>query len=311
MEIQTVRGLVPAANVGHVDAHSHIWIGRGVSGAPVLADEEAARAELEDFNSTGGSLVIDCQPGDIGRDGRVLGRLAGSTAVAIVASTGFHLERYYAPGSGPWAVSDDTALALFEQELREGLKEAPEARAGVIKSAWTGRGGRGEALIRVCLQAARRSDVGMVVHTERGADVEMLVRLVEEHSVSPGRVQLSHVDKRPDHGLHRDLARAGYLLGYDTFLRPKYHPEEHVWPLLRFMIAEGLWKQVTLGLDLVDVRDWHVWGGCGLRAIPTVVLPRLRREGVSDEAVKDLGGGNAARLLGLKTEGARVKADSR
>jgi predicted metal-dependent phosphotriesterase family hydrolase len=122
MEIQTVRGLVPAANVGHVDAHSHIWIGRGVSGAPVLADEEAARAEL---------------------------------------------------------------------------------------------------------------------------------------------------------------------------------------------IAEGLWKQVTLGLDLVDVRDWHVRGGCGLRAIPTVVLPRLRREGASDEAVKTLGGGIAACFLGLKMEVARVKDDSR
>jgi hypothetical protein len=48
---------------------------------------------------------------------------------------------------------------------------------------------------------------------------------------------MCHVDKRPDVGLHRELARAGVLLGYDTFGRPKYNPDQGVWQLIPALVA--------------------------------------------------------------------------
>lgn len=298
MYIQTLRGLQPAVDIAIADAHAHLWIGPGVSKAPLLTNEQLAQAELADFADAGGQLVVDCQPGGCGRDGRILMRLAQTAPVAIVAATGFHLARYYAPMSGVWGLSDNAACSYFIRELRCGLDEAPQVQAGVIKCAWAGNGGREINLMQAALEAARSTGAALIVHTEAGSAVEELMRLIEASGVSPTQVQLSHIDKRPEWSLHRDLARAGYVLGYDTFLRPKYQPEKHVWPLLQHMLSEGLWPQITLGLDLVETSQWHVAGGPGLRTISIALLPRLRASGASTQMIRALGGGNIARLLG-------------
>lgn len=217
--VTTVTGPLAADAVGVAEAHGHLWIDAPVAGAQALTDEQAAAAELALFNAAGGTLVVDCQPGGCGRDGRVLARLSAQSGVAVVAATGFHLRRYYTMAPGPWTLGGEDAARAFARELTEGLAEAPGIRAGVVKAAWTGEGGRGEDLMRAALTAAQVTDRGLIVHTEAGARVEALPRLVEEVGVAPGRVHLSHVDKRSDAGLHHELARAGYMLGYDTFLR--------------------------------------------------------------------------------------------
>jgi predicted metal-dependent phosphotriesterase family hydrolase len=294
--VETVLGGRELAGTGTVDAHDHLFIAPGPEGAPELADERLALEELDDLRAAGGAAVVDCQPGGCGRDARVLRRLMERSDVAIVASTGFHLRRYYRSGEGPWA-SPAGALDLFLGELLDGLAEAPEARAGVLKCAWTGEPGAERELLAAAAEAARRAGAAMVVHTEPDGDVGALCELVLDAGVAPRRVQLSHLDKRPDPALHLELARAGFVLGYDTFLRPKYRPDEHVWPLLRTMLSEGLARQVTLGLDLVDATRWRVCGGPGLRALPCEVVPRLRDEGAAAEELHGLAGANALRLL--------------
>ena len=294
----TVCGRRSTDAVGLADAHTHLWIAPGVRGAPILNDEAMALAEICDFATVEGSLLVDCQPGACGRDGRVLARLSRSSGVMIVAATGFHLARYYHADAGPWAMDADAAFELFVRELSQGLQEAPDVRAGVVKTAWTGQGGHENALMEAALAAARETHSGVVAHTEAGHAVETFVRLVEGCGFPPDRVQISHIDKRPDCVLHHDLATAGFVLGYDTFLRPKYHPECGVWPLVRDLIAAGFSRQITLGLDLVDSGSWHARGGPGLRWLGTAAAARLGREGVNDVARRALLGGNVARLLG-------------
>jgi predicted metal-dependent phosphotriesterase family hydrolase len=291
-----VLGPRDGATLRVIDAHAHLWIAAGPEGSPRLEDEELALRELRELRSAGGDALIDCQPGGCGRDGAVLRRLMEASGVAVVAVTGFHLRRHYLPGTGPWA-DPDGALECFAGELRDGLAEAPAARAGIVKCAWTGAGGPERALLEAGLAAARREGAPVLVHTERGEAVERLCELVLDAGVPPGRVQLSHVDKRPDHELHRELARAGFVLGYDTFLRPRYRPAERVWPLLHALVREGLWRHVTLGTDLVERADWHAAGGPGLRALPLDVVGALRRAGVEGEPLRALAGGNAVRLL--------------
>ena len=284
-----------------VDAHAHVWISGAPEGAPRLDDEALALHELRELRASGGSALIDCQPGGCGRDGAVLRRLMEESGVAIVAVTGFHLRRYYPAGVGPW-VDPEHALDLFVSELTQGLREAPEARAGLVKCAWTGSGGEERVLLDAALGAARREGAPVLVHTERGRAVERFCELVADAGVAPGRVQLSHLDKRPDRALHLELARAGFVLGYDTFLRPSYEPEHGVWPLLRALVDEGLWRQATLGTDLVEHSRWHAAGGPGLRALPLEIVERLRREGVEGAPLQALAGGNAIRLLGQSAE---------
>jgi 5-phospho-D-xylono-1,4-lactonase len=284
-----------------VDAHCHLWIRPpdGVHG-PALTDERLALRELEAFGVAGGSAVVDCQPGDCGRDGRVLRRLAESTGVEIAPATGFHLARYYAPEATPYDADPEELVVRWTMELRAGLAEEPRLRARLVKSAWTGSGDPVELrLMRTAIDAAAIGDGALVVHTERGANAEALADLVDGSRLVPQRVQISHLDKRPDTVLHLELARAGFTLGYDAFLRPKYRPEEATWPLIEALAEAGLWSRLTVGLDLVDSRDWHVAGGRGLRAIPAEIAPALR-ERLGAEPAAALAGGNAARLFSLE-----------
>jgi 5-phospho-D-xylono-1,4-lactonase len=297
-----VLGPRPAESLSVVDAHAHMWISGAPPGSPQLADEDLSLRELRDLRAAGGEALVDCQPGGCGRDGEVLRRLMQESGVAIVASTGFHMRRHYGPETGPWA-DPAGALDAFTRELNDGLSEAPRARAGVVKCAWTGAdAGAERELMAAALEAARATGAALVVHTERGHAVEELVAVVAQAGVNPAAVQLSHVDKRPDPILHSELARAGFVLGYDTFLRPKHDPERRVWPLLRSMVGAGLWESVTLGTDLVDHSAWRSGGGPGLRGLPRGVLGQLRREDVGEEVLAALAGGNALRLLARRAE---------
>ena len=294
--IQSVTGPANARDVGAADAHCHLWISPTQSDSPLLADEEAARSELLDFAGCGGSLILDCQPGSTGRDGAVLERLSQATGVTIVASTGFHRREYYAT-SGPWFTSPDDAYNLFLHELRSGLDEAPSVRAGSIKAAWTGTGNKEVELMKAAATAAAETGAPLTIHSERGEDVEGLVTLLQADGVPSGKVQISHVDKRPDRKLHAELAREGYVLGYDTFLRPKYDPETNVWPLVAYMIGAGFWRQIAVGLDIVETSMWKSGRGPGLCSIPNVIGKRLKSQGAGAEVVRAMTGGNIARML--------------
>jgi len=311
--ITTVLGPRELPDGALVDAHGHVWNSPPAGGpddAPVLDDQDAIAAELAAFAQTGGSAVVDCQPPGAGRDARRLVRLAEATGVAIVAATGFHLRRYYPPGSSVWTASADAARELFLGELRDGMVEDGKrvaARAGVVKVAHPGAlDPETERLLAAAADSAASAGVLLVVHTERGAGVEELVDLLLRLDVSSQDVMLCHIDKRPDLELHAELARAGFLLEYDTFLRPRYDPQERVWPLVDEMLAHGHERFVACGLDLADASLWRFGGHpSGMVGLRDVVAAGLSERGASRRQVDLLTGGNVvARLRSAGVAGA-------
>ena len=153
-------------------------------------------------------------------------------------------------------------------------------------------------LLEAAAQAARSSDAAIEVHTEKGADAEAILRFFDEHGVPAQRLVICHIDKRPDLGLHRELAREGVLLEYDTFFRPKYQPEKNVWPLLEGMVRGGLAGSVALATDLADEALWLTAGaGPGLAGLLTEVRPRLYGLGFDASTVRALTGLNIAERL--------------
>jgi phosphotriesterase-related protein len=303
--ITTVLGPRELRGDGIVDAHGHLWISRVVGGAPdapILDDETAIRGELAAFGQAGGSAVIDCQPGGCGRDVAALARLAAATGVAIVAATGFHLPQYYPAGASPWDRDGEALVEHFLAELRVGAgggQGATAIQAGVVKAAHPGTLGQAERrMLAAAATAAAAAGVVLLIHTERGAGVEELAEFLLGLDLSSEDVMLCHVDKRPDRGLHRDLAQAGFLLEYDTFLRPKYDPQNNVWPLLDGMLADGLEGSVACALDLADHRLWRFGGDpVGMAGLPTVVAGGLRDRGAGDDVIARLTGGNVTARL--------------
>lgn len=315
--INTVLGPVPAEDMGIVDAHTHAWI-EAVAGAdpdaPQLDDRAHILQELSAYRAAGGSALVDCQPGDCGRNGNVLSWLARESGVHIVASTGFHLRRYYGPEAPLWRMSAGEAYNYFMGEIGDGLTEtrhgARPVRPGLIKiAAKATLAQTPRPLLEAAAAAAAESGYALEVHTEKGAAVEELLDFFQKEGLLPSRLVFCHVDKRPAFELHSALAGAGVLLEYDTFFRPKYDPEHNVWPLIERMVAAGHASQLALATDMADAGMWRSFGGAhftsgsqnrpGLPAFITKIQPRLRKMGIDEETIKQLLGGNIVRRLAL------------
>lgn len=311
--VMTVLGPVSSGMLGVVDAHSHLYIAPSAGGAadaPVLTDEAGVGRELAAFRAAGGGAIVDCQPGGCGRDGRVLRRLSQQSGVHVVASTGFHRRRYYPPDAPLFGMSAGAAADVFRDEIGNGLVETrvadgrrPSAVAfpGLIKiAAEASLSASPLDLFEAAAAVARETGYAIEMHTERGAAVMEFLAFFAARGLSPRRLVFCHVDKRPDFGLHRELAQAGVLLEYDTFFRPKYAPERYVWPLIRQMADAGLADHVALATDMADPGLWAELGGApGLLGFFTIIKEGLTRMSLPSATIDGLLGGNIAARLAV------------
>lgn len=303
MELQTVTGLVAVEDVKLADAHAHVWIDPPKGVPPKhqirLDDPRKIEAELKDFRSAGGTTLVDCQPGGCGRDARMLVKFSETTEVHITATTGFHLERYYPTESWIWSASEQAAADYFVNELTSGLQEKGDVLATTVKVGFAGEiESQTCILMEAAAEAVRQTGAALLFHTEEGRNTEALPLFFEDRGVPTSRLYLCHMDKRPDFGLHRELAQAGVLLGYDTFARSKYKPRKNSWPLLVEMVRNGFEDHLAMGLDLARSAMWrHYHGEPGLVYLPDTLLSRLHSEGLSEWVVSKLTGQNIARFL--------------
>lgn len=299
--VTTVLGPVAPEMLGMTDGHNHLWIDAvpgAEPGSPVLNDRSAALAELADYHRSGGSAMLDCQPGGCGRNGIMLAELSRASGVAVVACTGFHRKNYYAPDYWLWQASVEQIAQHIIDELDTGLEEtrvlAEPVRAGFIKIAIeTILKNTPQAALEGAALAAAKTGAVLEIHTEKGSAAENILDYFINMDVRPGQLILCHMDKRPDLGLHLELARAGVALEYDTFFRPKYEPEVNLWPMIEKMAASGLDDALILATDLAEARLWkHPCDGPGLAALFNEIYPRLQALGLPDQTIKKLLGKN-------------------
>jgi len=302
----TVQGPIPYERLGITDAHNHVWIDPipgADPGSPVLNQFDLILAELVEFRDRGGGCILDCQPGACGRDGNKLLQLSKASGVNIVACTGFHRKKYYAPDYWLWQANAGKVYDFLCSELEQGLVETLDTpspvRAGFIKvaleAAWADCP---LAALEGAAQAARKTGAVVEIHTEKGALAERACIYFADMGVAPHQLVLCHMDKRSDSGLHQALARFGVLLEYDTFYRPKYHPEANLWPLLEQMVACGYSDRIALATDMAEAELYHSIGvGLGLASLPGEIREKLQAKGIPDAAQKQLLGTNIARRL--------------
>jgi phosphotriesterase-related protein len=306
--VMTVTGPVPFKELGVTDAHNHVWIEPSScidENAPVLNQFPEILAELKAYKEAGGKTILDCQPYGCGRNGNKLHLISTGSGVQIIAATGFHKQQYYPREFWLWQAGSQKVSDFFCAELGEKLFETEEEqaiRAGFIKialeSSWKDCP---EAQLQGASSAAYIEKALIEIHTEKGALAEEIVRYLLDRKISPHQIVLCHMDKRPDLGLHRALARSGVLLEYDTFFRPKYSPDKNVWPLIKNMVKEGLSKNIALATDMADSNFYHfIGGGVGLASLPRNIQNKLKQLGVPKVDRQQMLGGNIARRLAGK-----------
>jgi predicted metal-dependent phosphotriesterase family hydrolase len=307
--VETVQGPLPHTRLGIADAHNHAWIGcvpGAAADSPVLDDFDLILRELKHYHEAGGRTILDCQPGDCGRDADKLLKLSKQSQINLIACTGFHRRRYYAPQHWLWSAPASKVGDYLLSELREGLRETMESsrpvRAGFIKIALEESWAQcPQAALEGAADAARQTSAMIEIHTEKGRLAEKICTYFMAAGLSPHQLVLCHLDKRPDLALHKALANLGVLLEYDTFFRPKYDPATHLWPLLEAMVQSGFANRIALATDMADAELYFTNGsGPGLAGLPNEIRNQLRQRGFAEEQqTKLLGGSIARRLAGI------------
>jgi predicted metal-dependent phosphotriesterase family hydrolase len=302
----TVQGPLPYEHLGITDAHNHMWI-EPVPGAdrsaPILNQFNLILKELVEYHEKGGETLLDCQPEGCGRDGNQLVALSIASKVNIIACTGFHRKKYYPQNYWLWKAGAQKICDFLCSELEQGLFETLETpspvSAGFIKialeSTWADCP---HAALEGAASAAVKSKALMEIHTEKGALAEKACLYFMDLGLLPNQLVLCHMDKRPDASLHKELARLGVLLEYDTFYRPKYDPSANLWPLIEKMVNTGLSDRVALATDMAEAELYHhIGGGAGLASLPGEIQDQLNQKGFPETARQQMLGGNIARRL--------------
>jgi len=296
--VQTVKGIIKKDLLGIIDSHSHLWI-------DTENKQEYEQFRLDDFSllenelkkfksepvmniSESRAAVIDCQTPGCGRNVKKLLELSESTGVNIISVTGFYKKEFYDTDSRLWKMSKKDAASFFEDEVRNKMTETPDShnennqiKAGAIKITFTGTlEGQYGILTEAAIDASLITGAPLVVHTDRGLEVEKLINLFEKKEIPFSKIMLCHMDKRADIKLHKALADKSIYLEYDTFNRDKYDPEKNLWPLLIEMIRQGYSSSIMIGTDPVNNSTWNeISKQGGLAGFFRRIAERLLRSG--------------------------------
>ena len=305
--VNTVQGPIPYDCLGITDAHNHLWI-EPVPGSdpssPVLEKFDLISKDLLEYRKSGGGSILDCQPPGCGRDANRLLALSIASGVHLIACTGFHRKKYYASDFWLWRASAQQICEFLcfelETSLSESLVATPVIKAGFIKIALEGSWSDcPQAALEGAACAALKTGALVEVHTEKGALAERACVYFTNMGLRPEQLVLCHMDKRPDLGLQKELARLGVLLEYDTFYRPKYNPSTNLWPLIGEMVKSGFDGRIALATDMAEAELYHhIGGGPGLASLPGQIRAQLSTQEIPQAAQENMLGNNIARRLG-------------
>lgn len=310
--IRTVLGDVDPVTLGRVDYHEHLFQVSPLLPADDLDDEAASRAEAGLLRDSGFTAMVDATPIGLGRRPAAVARIAATTGLHVVATTGVHRDAHY--GAGHWLVerTAEELADLFVRDLVEGMPAADEpgtartdVRAGLLKAGidyWSISVTERRVLAAIG-QAHDTTGAPVMVHLEHGSAAFELLSLLADQGVPADAVALAHVDRNPDPGLHAELAAAGAYLGYDGVARHKDWPDSVVLDCLVAAAGQGAADRILLGGDVARRSRYVAYGGLpGLAYLGERFVPRLIRAG-GDELVERVLVANPARWLTLRTPG--------
>jgi phosphotriesterase-related protein len=236
-----------------------------------------ARPKLEEVKKLGCRRFQDCTPNFLGRDPRLLRRLADAVGMEIWTNTGL-----YGAASHKF-VPDFAKRESAEQLARRWIEEARKSIDGVkprfIKTG-VNRGPLQELdqkLVRAAAITSRQTGLTIASHTGNGLAALEQLNIVTDERVSPSKFVWVHAQSEKDHTIHEKIARAGAWVEFDG-VGPKsldWHVE-----CVQFMAAKDLLGRTLISQDSGWYRVGEAGGGNyrGYTFLYTDFLPKLEKD---------------------------------
>ena len=300
MTVMTVLGPIAGSELGHVQAHEHVFLDLGR--APYrwdyedLLDEPAvALEELSAYRAAGGTTLCELTTPDLGRKPGALREAAQASGVHLVMGCGWYRGPYYEPG-----MDSQSTSALADELVREieaGVGESG-IRPGLIgeigsDKAWLS--GLEERAFRAAGRAQHRTGLALMTHTPPGAAAVQL-EILAEAGADLRRVAIGHSDGLLDRSYHEAIRATGAWLSFDLIGQAAYPDERRARHLVELLSAGHL-EHILLSTDICHRARLRAWGGPGYPFLIEQFLPRLAVLGVSEGQLAILTRDNPRRFL--------------
>jgi len=304
--IRTVRGDIPAGDLGLTLAHEHVlvdFIGADLV-SPARYDAEAvfraALPPLQQAAALGVRAVVECTPNFLARDARLLARLSEATGLHFLTNTGLYgaARDKFLP---PWAFAETAGqlAARWIAEARDGV-DGTGIRPGFIKCGIDSDPELSAVDRKLVVAAAlthRETGLTIAVHTGAGPGLEEIEEL-RRHGVAPSAFVWVHAQGAPDNRLF-EAAEAGAWISLDG-LAP--HSVTRHLELCRAFRARGRLDRVLLSHD-AGWFDPAKPGGGPYRPYDLLFvrfLPLLRGIGFTEDEIKQLVVTNPAQAYAIR-----------
>ncbi|MGO5023521.1 phosphotriesterase family protein [Lawsonibacter sp. LCP25S3_G6] len=312
--ITTVTGDISVSELGFCQCHEHIMLRSGVPATlnPALRADDVGKSSLEvaQYIQCGGTSLVDAQPIGCGRMPEELKRISENTGAILIASTGFHLRRFYPTQHWIHTISETRLEGLFVHELTVGLYENADRtltgsvlpiRAGIIKTACEGEplSQDSRRLFAAAARAALQCGTSVMIHTEKGCNPLEVLDYLCGCGVPPQRLIFCHLDRTlPNQYITAQLCKEGAYIEYDTIGRLKYHSDSEEIRFILELLEQGFDRQLLLSLDTTNQRMRSYGGEIGLDYLLKIFLPMLESAGVAREVLHTIMRENPACALG-------------
>jgi len=305
VRINSVRGPLDTKDMGFTLPHEHVLVSSaGLQHTyPEFINRKAilgkAVKDLGEAFKQGVGTIVDVTTHDLGRDIRLLEEVSRRTGVHIVACTGTwrDIPRAF------WSADPDWVAPLYVREIEEGM-EGTGIKAGIIKVA-NDEGGvtaEGEIVLRAAARAQKATGVPISTHTWAPERVgEQQIRIFEDEGVDLNRVYVGHSNDTTDVDYLMGLLKKGVWVGLDRY-PGGYHPGTPKWEertaVVKRLVDAGYASRIMLSHDWSIILDDDRTPASrrerlrdnpdGYLFIHRRVLPRLKKLGVSEEAVHQI-----------------------
>jgi predicted metal-dependent phosphotriesterase family hydrolase len=308
--VQTVLGPIESSKLGFTLPHEHVmcdFVGAEQTSRSrweVDAVAKRMRPILSQLKERGVTGFIDCTPAYIGRDPRVLKRLAQETGLHIVTNTGYYggADDKFVPKHA-YAATEDQLADLWLGEWKHGIEDTGVKpgfiKIGVdeIKGGSAALSSIDEKLVRVSARVSKQTGLAVTCHTGGGQAGLTATKVFINEKADPARFIVAHSDS---HGLatNRMVAELGAWVSFDAIGRQTL---EYSLGLVHAMAGKYAGR-VLLSQD----SGWYWVGqksGGEIRDfnyISDILLPALRTDNHGEAIIRQLTVGNPDHVFAVK-----------
>lgn len=313
---QTVLGDLSSENLGHCQPHEHIYIVGTIDQeiCPLICMNNLplSAKELTLYREKGGSTVVDANPLATGRDALALQDISRLSGVNIIATTGYHIPKFYPADHWIWTAPEEELTELFASEITDGMflegfyarpTVRTDCKAGLIKAMITKDGLQDAHTVRMLTaagKAAAKTGASIMVHTEGFDELAMIDLLAGKTGVDPASILVCHVDRQvEDLKRHEEIASTGVFMEYDTITLFQFHNNADELRMLRHMTDKGFLDQILISTDPETDRMKAYGSKVGIDYILEHFIPLMKLCGFSEEEIRAITVTNPARALSI------------